>query len=77
MIGPFRAIAALRLRHRSWGWAVLDGIVTLVLGLLLWAAWPLLALWFLAFAVGIALLLRGWTVVMFGAAVRATDRSTH
>ncbi len=77
VIGLFRAIAALYLRHRSWGWAVLDGIVTLVLGLLLWAAWPLSALWFLGFAVGIALLLRGWTIVMFAAAVRAVGHSAH
>ncbi len=71
VIGLFRAITALCLRHRSWGWAVLDGIVTLVLGLLLWTAWPLSGLWFLGFAVGIALLLRGVTIVMFAAAVRS------
>ncbi len=75
VIGLYRAITALYLRHPSWGWAVLDGIVTLVLGLLLWTAWPLSALWFLGFAVGIALLLRGWTVVMFAVAVRAIGRS--
>jgi uncharacterized membrane protein HdeD (DUF308 family) len=74
-VGLYRAITALYLRHRSWGWAVLDGIVTLVLGLLLWASWPLSALWFLGFAVGIALLLRGWSVVMFAVAVRPIDRT--
>lgn len=77
VIGLFRAITAFHLRHRSWGWAALDGVVTLALGLLLWAAWPASALWFLGFAVGIALLLRGWTIVMFAAAVRAVDRSPH
>ncbi len=73
VIGLFRAIAALYLRHRSWGWAVLDGIATLILGLLLWMAWPLSAFWFLGFAVGIALLLRGWTIVMFAVTVRASS----
>lgn len=77
VIGLFRTITAFHLRHRSWGWAALDGIVTLVLGLLLWTAWPLSALWFLGFAVGIALLLRGWTIVMFATAVRAISRSAH
>ncbi len=74
VIGLYRTITALYLRHRSWGWAVLDGVVTFVLGLLLWTAWPLSALWFLGFAVGIALLLRGWTFVMFAVAVRAIGR---
>lgn len=74
VIGLFRTIAAIHMRYRLWGWAVFDGIVTLILGLLLWAAWPSSALWFLGFAVGIALLLRGWSTVMFAIAVRAVVR---
>jgi uncharacterized membrane protein HdeD (DUF308 family) len=42
-----------------------------VLGLLLWAEWPVSAIWFLGFALGVALILRGWTMVMFALAVRA------
>jgi uncharacterized membrane protein HdeD (DUF308 family) len=70
VIGFFRLAAAIWLRYRSWGWAVLDGIVTLVLGLLLWAGLPWSGLWFLGFALGIALLLRGWSAVIFAFAVR-------
>jgi len=33
VIGIFRTIAAIQLKYQSWGWAVFDGIVTLVLGL--------------------------------------------
>jgi len=70
VIGMFRLIGAIWLRHRSWGWAVFDATVTLVLGLLLWAGLPWSGLWFLGFALGIALLLRGWTTVMFAFAVK-------
>jgi uncharacterized membrane protein HdeD (DUF308 family) len=74
VIGIFRTIAAIQLKYQSWGWAVFDGIVTLVLGLLLWAEWPASAIWFLGLALGIALILRGWTMVMFALAVRALTR---
>lgn len=74
VIGLFRTIAAIQLKFRNWGWAVFDGIVTLVLGILLWAAWPSSAIWFLGFALGVALILRGWTTVMFALAVRAVGR---
>ncbi len=77
IIGLFRVITALYLRHRSWGWTVLDGLVTLVLGLLLWAMWPLAGLWFLGLAVGISLLLRGVTIVVFATTVRAVGRSAY
>lgn len=70
VIGLFRLIAAIWLRYRSWGWAVFDGIVTLVLGLLVWAALPWSGAWFLGFALGIALILRGWSTIMFSFAVR-------
>jgi uncharacterized membrane protein HdeD (DUF308 family) len=74
VIGIFRTIAAIQLKYQSWGWAVFDGIVTLVLGLLLWAEWPASAIWFLGFALGITLILRGWAMVMFALAVRALTR---
>jgi uncharacterized membrane protein HdeD (DUF308 family) len=57
VIGLFRLVAAIWLRYRSWGWAVFDGAVTLVLGVLLWAGLPWSGLWFLGFALGIALII--------------------
>lgn len=74
VIGLFRLVAAIWLRYRSWGWALFDGIVTLILGLLLWGGMPWSGLWFLGLALGIALLLRGWSTVMFAFAVRAIGR---
>jgi len=70
VMGLFRLIAAVRLKFPHWGWAVFDGIVTLGLGILLWADWPWSGLWFLGLSVGISLLLRGWSYVMFAIAIR-------
>jgi len=75
VIGVFRLVAAIRLKFPNWGWAAFDGSVTLLLGLLLWIDWPGSGLWFLGFAVGVSLLLRGWSYVMFAIAVR-TRRAT-
>lgn len=70
VIGVFRLVAAFRLKFPNWGWAAFDGAVTLLLGVLLWFDWPGSGLWFLGFAVGVSLLLRGWSYVMFAIAVR-------
>jgi uncharacterized membrane protein HdeD (DUF308 family) len=70
-IGLFRLVAAIRLKFPNWGWAAFDGAVTLVLGTLLWIDWPGSGLWFLGFAVGVSLLLRGWSYVMLAIAVRS------
>jgi uncharacterized membrane protein HdeD (DUF308 family) len=69
VIGIFRLVAAIRLKFPNWGWAVFDGIVTTALGLLLWLEWPWSGLWFMGLAVGISLILRGWSYVMFALAV--------
>lgn len=70
VVGAFRMIAAIRLKFPHWGWAVFDGIVSLGLGILLWAEWPWSGLWFLGLSVGISLVLRGWSYVMFAIAIR-------
>jgi uncharacterized membrane protein HdeD (DUF308 family) len=70
VIGLFRIIASAWLRFPHWGWALFDGIVTLALGLIVWAGWPWSAAWFIGMAVGISLLLRGWSYVMFALALK-------
>ncbi len=71
VIGIFRLVAAISLRFPHWGWAVFDSIITLGLGILLWAAWPWSGLWFLGLAVGISFILRGWSYIMFSVALRS------
>src|SRR6202162_3542359 len=71
VIGAFRIVAALRLKFPNWGWALFDGLVTLGLGILLWAEWPWSGIWFIGLALGISLVLRGWSYVMFAFAIHS------
>jgi uncharacterized membrane protein HdeD (DUF308 family) len=69
VIGAFRLVAALWLKFPNWGWAVFDGIITLGLGILLWAEWPWSGFWFMGLALGVSLILRGWSYIMFALAI--------
>jgi uncharacterized membrane protein HdeD (DUF308 family) len=71
VIGVFRIITAISLKFPNWGWAVFDGVVSLGLGILLWLQWPISSFWFMGLAVGISLLLRGWTYIMLAFAFRS------
>jgi uncharacterized membrane protein HdeD (DUF308 family) len=75
VIGLFRLIAAARLRFSNWGWAVFDGAVTLALGIILMVGFPWSGLWFLGLALGITMILRGWSYVMIAFALRALPGS--
>lgn len=68
--GIFRIVAALAVRVPHWGWALVDGIVTLILGILVWTQWPVSGLWVIGLFIGIDLIFAGWSEVMLASAVR-------
>jgi uncharacterized membrane protein HdeD (DUF308 family) len=52
------------------GWILFDGIVTLLLGLMIWLSWPSGSAWAIGTLVGINFLLSGVTRLSYGGAVR-------
>jgi len=72
--GSFRIVMALSERFHGWGWVLLNGIVTLVLGILIWRQWPESSLWVIGLFVGIDMVFAGWSLVMAGLAVRTLAR---
>lgn len=68
--GIFRIVSALSLRFPHWGWALANGIITLLLGILVWVHWPGTAFWIIGLFIGIHLIVTGWAEVMFALAVR-------
>lgn len=58
--GVLELVLSFRLRPmRGAGWLLLDGIVTLILGILIWRTWPSSSEWVLGTLVGISMLFSG------------------
>jgi len=57
--GTFRFIYALWSQLPGYGWAAFAGVLSIVLGVLLWMQWPTSAVWFLGFAVGVNFVFAG------------------
>jgi uncharacterized membrane protein HdeD (DUF308 family) len=68
--GLFRILAALAGRFHHWGWMLVNGIVTLLLGILIWRQWPLDGLYVVGLFLGINLLISGASYVSLGLAAR-------
>ena len=51
-------------------WMLLDGIITLLLGFLIWNRWPSSSLWVIGTFVGISMVMTGTTRLMMALAVR-------
>jgi uncharacterized membrane protein HdeD (DUF308 family) len=68
--GLFKTIASMVLRLPAWGWSVASGLVSVALGVMLAMQWPTSGMWFIGFAVGLDLILYGWALLMFAAAIK-------
>ena len=62
--GVFRIVAALTARYPHWGWVLFNGVISLLLGIMIWRQWPYSGLWVIGLFVGIEMLLNGWSLVM-------------
>ena len=69
--GVFQIILGFRLRpHDGWGWIVASGVVALIVGVLIYAQWPMSSLYALGTLAGISLAFTGWSYVAIALAAR-------
>lgn len=66
--GLFKIILSVTSRRSTtnWGWMLFSGILALVLGVLVWMAWPYDSLWFIGLLVGIDLVIGGFSLAAMG-----------
>ena len=61
--GVFRIVTAITVRYPHWGSVLFNGVISLLLGILIWRRWPVSGLWAIGLFVGIEMLLNGWSLV--------------
>ena len=68
--GVFRLFIAFStpLHHR--GWLVINGAISLLLGVMIWRAWPVSGLWVIGMFIGIDMIFDGWTEIMLALSAR-------
>ncbi len=60
--------------EKGWGWVLFSGIVTLMLGIVIWRQWPISGIW----AIGILfVLMAGWSMVIFGSVARGIAKAAE
>ena len=75
--GVLEIILYFKIRKvRNAGWVLLDGIITLILGFLIWAHLPSTSVWVIGTLVGISLIFTGISRIMLSSAIRRLNTST-
>lgn len=70
VVGTFRVAAALTLRFSGWGWNLLNGLISILLGVMIFRQWPASGEWVIGLFVGIDLIFAGFTWVMLSLGLR-------
>jgi len=70
VMGVFRILAALTIRFPQWGWTLLNGCVTFLVGLIIYRHWPTDAVWVIGLLVGLEMIFSGWTWIMLSMEIK-------
>ena len=68
--GIIRIIAALSIQFAGWGWALLSGVIALLLGVLIYKGWPYTGAMIIGLYIGIEMIFNGWYWVMLGSELK-------
>jgi uncharacterized membrane protein HdeD (DUF308 family) len=68
--GIFRVVASLAHRFPGWEWVLLNGGITLLLGLYIYRQLPESGLWFIGLFLGIEMIFNGWSLIALAIGIR-------
>jgi uncharacterized membrane protein HdeD (DUF308 family) len=74
--GILELVHGFQVRPRAGsGWIIFDGIITLILAIMIWRAWPSSTVWAIGTLVGISMLFSGFSRLMLSLAARKAVHS--
>jgi uncharacterized membrane protein HdeD (DUF308 family) len=74
--GLFRTVLALEMVGKpTWGWMLVGGLLSLLLGIIIFAGLPISILWAVGIIVGVDLIFFGWTLVAQSIAVHTLGQA--
>lgn len=76
--GIFEIIWAFQIKPvKGWGWTLFSGIISLLLGIMIWRQFPLSGVWAIGTLVGIKLIFSGWMMIAFGGAAKSVVKDVQ
>lgn len=68
--GLFKMLASAMMRFEKWGWVFFNGLITLLLGMLIYGEWPVSGLFIIGLFIGIDMILAGMSWIMLSLVAR-------
>lgn len=68
--GVFKMLTSLYLQFQHYGWVFFNGLITFLLGMMIFNDWPLSGLWVIGLFIGVDLLLFGWAWILLALSLK-------
>ena len=76
--GVVQAVGAFGARPEAgWGWLLFGGVISFVLGVMLWRQFPLSGVWAVGTLVGVQLMMSGWTLIAVGGLAKGAAKAVQ
>ena len=77
VIGVLRGLTAFGMRPAGgWYWPLISGLISVALGVMIFAQWPLSGFWVIGLFVAVELIFAGWSYVFIALAARAAGETS-
>jgi len=74
VVGVVRIVMAVQMRGaKKWIWPLLGGIISILLGAIIIAEWPVSGLWVIGLFIAIELIVNGFTYILVALAAKGAD----
>jgi uncharacterized membrane protein HdeD (DUF308 family) len=71
VVGIMRIVMAFHIKGmKGWAWPLIGGIISIILGLLIIAQWPISGFWVIGLFVAIEMIVSGWSYIFVALAAR-------
>ncbi len=76
MIGVTRIFMGFRVKDliSSWGWMVFSGILSIILGMMIYAEWPISGLWVIGLFISVELIMQGINAIMLSRVIKTAQK---
>ena len=73
-VGILRIIMGLQMKPaKGWGWPIFAGVVSIILGIMIFSRWPVSGLWVIGLFVAIELIMQGWAMIAISLVAKNAD----
>ena len=72
--GILKAVISLNHNYsKEWSIGLFSGVLSVILGIMLLAEWPISGIWFIGFVISLEMIFTGWTYIAFAAGAKNLD----